>query len=90
MELVQCAQNKAQQKHTTQFLKEFNFEVLPFTENIGHRASIYLEQYSLSSGIRAGDALIAATAIEFNCMLCTGNQKHFKPIEALQLKIFRP
>lgn len=90
MELLQCARNKEQQRCTTDFLKEFNFEILPFTENIGHRASIYIEQYSLSAGIRTGDAIIAATAIEFNDPLCTGNRKHFKPIEALQLKIFRP
>lgn len=88
MELLQCAPSKLHQKYTADFLKTFNFEVLPLTEQIGHRALIYIEQYSLSSGLRTGDALIAATAMEYNIPLVTGNRKHFKVIDTLQLKPF--
>ena len=90
MELMQCAQHKIQQKNVRDFLHEYSFKVLPFTENIGHRASIYIEDYSLSSGMRSGDAIIAATAIESNLELISGNKKHFKFIPGLNLKIFRP
>lgn len=90
MELLQCAKNKTQNRYTKDFIKSFNFAVLPLTENIGHRALIYIEEYSLSSGIRAGDAIIAATAVENNLMLSTSNQKHFKMIKELPLKIFKP
>ena len=68
----------------------FGFIVLPLTENIGHRASIYVEEYTLSSSIRAGDAIIAATAVENNMTLSSSNVKHFKVIKELKLKAFKP
>lgn len=55
------------------------------TENIGHRASIYVEEYTLSSGMRSGDAIIAATAVENNLVLVSSNVKHFKAVKDLQL-----
>ena len=90
MELLQAAENKKQHHVVKEFLKVYGFRILPLTENIGHRASVYAEEYSLSSGLRAGDAIIAATATENNMVLATGNAKHFKPIKDLSLKIFRP
>jgi predicted nucleic acid-binding protein len=90
LELLQCAENKAQQQVTRQFLSEFGFNVLPLTENIGHRALVYIEEYGLKSGLRAGDAIIAATAVENQLPLATGNKKHFKTIQELNLRIFRP
>jgi predicted nucleic acid-binding protein len=90
MELLQSADNKKQHYVIKEFLKLYGFQMLPLTENIGHRASVYVEEYSLSSGLRAGDAIIAATATENNMVLATGNGKHFKPIKDLTLKIFRP
>ena len=90
MELLQCAQNKQQHDYTKQFLKDFGFRTLPLSGNIGHRAAVYMEEYSLSHGLRAGDALIAATAAENNLMLCSSNAKHFTPIKDLKLRVFRP
>ncbi len=90
MELLQGAQNKKQHLQIKDFLMTFNFRVLPFTENIGHRACVYLEEYTLSSGIRAGDAIVAATATENNLTLVSSNAKHFRPIKELKLKIFKP
>ncbi len=90
MELLQCAKNKEQQRTVKRFLADFGFTVLPLTENIGHRALVYVEEYGISSGMRAGDAIVAATAIENGMMLATGNLKHFRPVKDLELKIFRP
>jgi hypothetical protein len=90
MELFQCAKNKTQHKHVKDFLSSFGFIVLPLTENIGHRASIYVEEYTLSSDIRSGDAIIAATAVENNMALSSSNVKHFKVIKELKLKAFKP
>ena len=90
MELLQGAKNKAQHKYVKDFIYACEFSVLPLTENIGHRALIYVEEYSLSSNMRAGDAIIAATAVENNMVLVTSNVKHFKSVNDLQLKIFKP
>ena len=90
MELLQCATSQQQHKITKDFLHDFNFEVIPLSENIGHRAAIYIEEYTLSHSLRAADAIIAATAIEKNFVLSSGNGKRFKAIKDLKLKLFRP
>ena len=90
MELLQGAKNKTHHKYVKDFISEFEFSILPFTENIGHRALIYVEEYALSSNMRAGDAIIAATAVENNMVLVSSNTKHFKVVNELQLKAFRP
>jgi predicted nucleic acid-binding protein len=90
MELLQGAKEKRQHEHILDFLREYNFRILPLSENIGHRAAIYIEEYSLSHGLRAGDAMIAATATEHALTLCTSNVKHYRPIQELKLKVFKP
>ena len=90
MELLQCAGNRRQHEQTQSFLKTFGFITLPLSENIGHRAAVYIEEYALSHGLRAGDAIIAATAAEHGVPLCTSNAKHFNPIQDLKTKIFKP
>ncbi|OGT63994.1 MAG: twitching motility protein PilT [Gammaproteobacteria bacterium RIFCSPLOWO2_01_FULL_47_190] len=90
MELLQGANNKKQQQYIKDFLADFDFRVLPLTDNIGHRAAVYVEEYSLSSGLRAGDAIIAATAVENNMPMMTSNIKHFQPVRELKLRRFKP
>jgi len=90
MELLQGAKNKLQHKNVKNFISDFGFSVLPLSENIGHRALIYVEEYALSSGMRAGDAIIAATAVENNLPVVSSNAKHFKVVRELQLKVFKP
>jgi predicted nucleic acid-binding protein len=89
MELLQNAKNKQQQAVIKDYLREMDFTLLPLSENIGHRASIYIEEYSLGHGICADDALIAATAIENNHVLVSGNVKHYKPIHELKFRRFQ-
>lgn len=90
MELLQCAQDKVQQRIIKRFLTDFGFIMLPLTENIGHRALVYVEEYGLSSGMRAGDAIIAATSTENGIPLYSGNAKHFKSVKELDLRVFKP
>ena len=90
LELLQGAANRRQHEQTKSFLKDFGFSTLPLSENIGHRAAVYIEEYGLSHGLRAGDAIVAATAAEHGLVLCTGNARHFRPIRDLKTRIFRP
>lgn len=89
MELLQLAPSKKHHKMVKESLKVMAFDTLPVTENIGHRAAIYVEEYTLSHSLQAGDAIIAATAVENNMPLLTGNKKHFQCINELNLKVFR-
>ncbi len=90
LELLQSAKNKKQHHYTNDFLASLGFVVLPLSENIGHRGLIYVQEYTLTHGLRAGDAIIAATAVENNMTLVSSNAKHFKPIKELKLKVFTP
>ena len=90
MELIQGARDREELRKIKMFLSDYDFEMLPLSENIGHRASIYIEEYGLGMAVRPTDALIAATAVEHNLTLFSGNRKHYKPIRDLDLKVFRP
>ena len=89
MELLQGARNKTESRLTKDFIKALALRNLPITENISLRASIYIEEYGPSSGLRVPDALIAATAAEYGLPLCTGNRAHFRRIRDLDLVAFR-
>lgn len=64
--------------------------VVPMNEEISANAMRILERFVLAHGIDASDAIIAATALERHEPLATGNQKHFRFIPGLDLRIFRP
>jgi len=44
----------------------------------------------LSSGLRAGDAVNAATAVENNPTPFSSKGKNFKPTKDLKLKVYNP
>jgi predicted nucleic acid-binding protein len=90
MELLQGARDKKDLRLTKAYLADLGFRVLPLSENIGHRASIYLEEYGLKSNLGVPDALIAATAVENDRVLCSGNAKDYRDIAEVALKAFRP
>ena len=90
LEFIQDAKNSSQLKEAKKYLFAAGFTLLPFNEEISHRAMVYLEEYGLSHNMGAGDALIAATAVEHGLPLATGNAKHFRAIRDLELKVFKP
>lgn len=90
MELLQGARDKRELKLNKDFLRDLGFVALPLTENIGLRAAVYVEQYALSSGLRAGDAIIAATAVESGLTLVTSNAKHYRLIAGMAIQLFEP
>ena len=60
MELLQGAKNKGEIRVIRKFLKDCSFTMLPLIDNIGHRASIYMEEYCLKIDMCMADALLAA------------------------------
>jgi predicted nucleic acid-binding protein len=90
MELLQGAQDKREVKSIKSFLADLRFQMLPLTENIGLRGSIYMEEYGLTVAMSMADALIAATAVENHEPMLTANQRHYKPVRELEIQLFRP
>jgi hypothetical protein len=88
MELVQGARDKRDLQLLRSFIKDLGFSILPLTENIGHRASVYMEEYTLKSGLLLADALIAATAVEHQLPFCSANTKHYRQISELESRSF--
>ncbi len=90
MELLEGARDKQEIRSIKRFLHELDFQSIPLSENIGHRAIIYMEEYGLQIGMCPADALIAATAVEEKLEICTANKKHYKPIKELDVVVFKP
>ena len=90
MELVQGMRSKQEFRLLRRTVHEQTWAVLPISDNVSHRAIVYIENYSLSHGLQMADALIASTAIEFGLSLMTGNHKHYKAIPELPIKRYRP
>ena len=90
MELMQGARDRREATMIRSFLKDLGFQTLPLTEAVGHRATVYIEEYALKSGLMLADALVAGTAVEAHEPLCSGNAKHFRSITELELKAFKP
>ena len=90
LELLQGARDRSELRAIKSYLKDLNFQMVPLGENIGHRATIYMEQYALQADLCPADALIAATATENALSLATGNKKHFSAIRELEVVQFRP
>lgn len=90
MELIKGARDKRELLSIRRYLNDLGFRIIPISENISHRAIIYMEEHAQKSGMDMADALIAATAVENTQPLCTANDKHYKVISDLQLSVFRP
>lgn len=90
LELLQGVRNAAELSVLQKSLSMRNTERLPLTPAITARAVALMEDSGLSHGLRLGDALIAATALEHCLAVVTGNFKHFSPVENLRVERFVP
>jgi predicted nucleic acid-binding protein len=90
MELVQGMRNKDEFRLLRQTIHDFEWKTLPLSENISHRATVYIENYALSHGLQLADALIAASAVDSGSELLTANVKHYKMIPELELSRYKP
>lgn len=90
MEVLQGVGSAAEQRTTRSFIDAFRIEVIPVSPAIGNLALRLIETYAMGHGLRALDALIAATAIVQDLPLASGNRKHFAPIVRLDYRVFQP
>jgi predicted nucleic acid-binding protein len=84
MELIVGCRNKAELQDLEKFLQ--HFQILKITEQITDRVVSLLEQYRLSHGLLIADALIAATALEYDEAFITKNQRDYRFIADLKLQ----
>ncbi|MEO8595046.1 MAG: type II toxin-antitoxin system VapC family toxin [Candidatus Solibacter sp.] len=90
MELIQGARSKLEARQIQKSLRQLGFRILPLSESVGSVAAAIIEEHALSHGIQLADALIAATAMQADIPLCTGNAKHFRVIRGMTVVAFRP
>ena len=90
LELLQGMRSKAELSAVQKSLELRHTERLPVTPAITERAVALMETLALSHGLQAGDALIAATAVEHDLPRRTANTKHFAAIEGIRIERFEP
>lgn len=88
LELLQGMRNKDELAAVQKMLALRRANILPLTPAITQRAIGLMSTLTLSHGLQAGDALIAATALAHQLRLLTGNSKHFAPIAGLEVEKF--
>ena len=64
---------------------QLGFDVLPLTPQGCTMAVALIRAHTLRDGLRVGDALVAAIALENNAALVTGNSRHFTKISGLRV-----
>jgi predicted nucleic acid-binding protein len=89
IKLLQGSGSRAELNEARDFVRKLEFRVLPVNEVIGYRALALIEIHAPADGLRLGDALVAATALEYDETLATGNADQFKPIAGIKIKAFR-
>lgn len=90
IELLIGCRNKSEVTLLKRFLADEKFQIAPLSQEIGIRATIYVEDFHLGHSIGMADALIAATATITGRQFFTANWKHFRSIPGLPLKRFTP
>jgi predicted nucleic acid-binding protein len=89
IELFQGSRSALELATTRNFVRKLELRLLPVTEAISYRAVGLIEKHAPGCGLQLGDALIAATVLEHDETLVTGNVRHFRTITGLKIKPFR-
>jgi predicted nucleic acid-binding protein len=90
MELLQGCRSQSEVQNTAVFVAETLGAVVHPNEAISRLAIRLLEVHARPAGLRAVDALIAATALEARAALATANVRHYRAIPGLSVVTFRP
>jgi len=89
IEVIRGLKNKERLQKWKSLISELHIRVFPLNETISAKAMFWSEEYTLSHGLELADALIAATANTHGLTLFTGNDKDYRYISGLKLKIFK-
>lgn len=90
LELAQGCRSKEELQRVKRGLAAQQTQIFPLTPAISDRAMALIDAHALADGLQLADALIAATALEHDLTLLTGNTKHFAAVEALNIERFHP
>ena len=90
LEVLQGIRNKAELVAVKKMLQHRSATLLPMSEAITLHAIALMEAMTLSHGLQMGDALIAATALDYGLPLLTANVKHFGAVQGLHVEAFTP
>ena len=90
MELLQGVRSNVELGLLRRTFQRSGWRVLPLTEAIGHRATLYIERFGLSHGLRLADVLIAASTVEAGSTLLTGNARHYRCIGEMSIAAYAP
>ena len=82
--------NKRELEKMKKAFRTMEVKIIPINEDDSIHASEYVEKHFLSKNMEMADALIAATCVDNNEVLYTANDKHYKYVDGLNLKVFRP
>jgi predicted nucleic acid-binding protein len=90
LEVAQGCRNKEELQRIKRGLAFQQTTILPLSAVVGEHATQLIDEHTLKDGLQLADALIAATALEHDLVLLTGNTKHFASIAALKTERFEP
>jgi len=90
MELVQGMRNNRELTELRRALRDWQAKIVYINEEISSKAMFLVERHFLSDSMQLADALIASTALTNGMPILTGNDKHYKVLTQLELKVFRP
>ena len=90
IELVQGMRDKYELIELRKAFKEWAVKILYINEEISVKAMFYIENYYLSHSLTMADAIISATAIAYGLSILTGNDRHYKQINELNVIKFKP
>ena len=90
VEILHGMRNKKEMFVFQKQLREWSVDIIQINEEVSTRAMFFVEDYFLSHSMEFADAIIAATAMEYQENLLTANDKHYKFIPNLTIKKFKP
>lgn len=90
IELVQGMRNKNELNNLRKALRGWSTQILYISEEVSAKAMFYVEQHFLSHSMQLADALIGATAITYGFPILTANDKHYKVLQDIEIKKFKP